>query len=69
MHSNDDLGNLNLTDDGIKKEMKLYVSISKKKIPLCTVIGGGYSKNRQELASRHFSIFETVSKTIYEFFD
>ena len=31
-----------------------------KKIPLCTVIGGGYSKSRKELDSRHFSIFNTV---------
>ena len=64
VHSNDDLGNLNLTDDGIKKRDEIVCKYFKeKKIPLCTVIGGGYSKNRQELASRHFSIFETVSKT------
>ena len=63
VHSNDDLGNLNLTDDGIKKRDQIVCEYFKeKKIPLCTVIGGGYSKNRQELASRHFSIFETVSK-------
>ena len=64
VHINDDLGNLNLTDDGIKKRDEIVCEYFKeKKIPLCTVIGGGYSKNRQELASRHFSIFETVSKT------
>ena len=64
VHSNDDLGNLNLTDDGIKKRDEIVCEYFKeKKIPLCTVIGGGYSKNRQELASRHFLIFETVSKT------
>ena len=64
VHSNDDLGNLNLTDDGIKKRDEIVCEYFKeKRIPLCTVIGGGYSKNRQELASRHFSIFETVSKT------
>ena len=64
VHSNDDLGNLNLTDYGIKKRDEIVCEYFKeKKIPLCTVIGGGYSKNRQELASRHFSIFETVSKT------
>ena len=64
VHSNDDLGNLNLTDDGIIKRDEIVCEYFKeKKIPLCTVIGGGYSKNRQELASRHFSIFETVSKT------
>ena len=64
VHSNDDLGNLNLTDDGIKKRDEIVCEYFKeKKIPRCTVIGGGYSKNRQELASRHFSIFETVSKT------
>ena len=63
VHSNDDLGNLNLTDDGIKKRDEIVCEYFKeKKVPLCTVIGGAYSKNRQELASRHFSIFETVSK-------
>ncbi len=64
VHSNDDLGNLNLSDDGIKKRDEIVCEYFKeKKVPLCTVIGGGYSKNKQELASRHFSIFETVSKT------
>ncbi len=64
VHSNDDLGNLKLSDDGIKKRDEIVCEYFKeKKIPICTVIGGGYSKNRQELASRHFSIFETVSKT------
>ena len=64
VHSDDDLGNLNLTDEGIKKRDEIVCEYFKeKKIPLCTVIGGGYSKNRQELASRHFSIFETVCKT------
>tara|TARA_Y100001958_G_scaffold52652_1_gene35374 strand:- start:8 stop:916 length:909 start_codon:yes stop_codon:yes gene_type:complete len=63
VHSDDDLGNLNLTDEGIKKRDEIVCKYFKeKKIPLCTVIGGGYSKDRQELASRHFSIFETVSK-------
>ena len=63
VHSNDDLGNLNLSDDGIKKRDEIVCEYFKeKKVPLCTVIGGGYSKNKQELASRHFSIFETVSK-------
>ena len=64
VHSEDDLGNLNLTDDGIKKRDEIVCEYFKeKKIPLCTVIGGGYSKNRQELASRLFSILDTVSKT------
>ena len=61
VHYNDDLGNLNLTDEGIKKRDEIVCNYFKdKKIPLCTVIGGGYSKSRKELASRHFSIFNTV---------
>ena len=61
VHYNDDLGNLNLTDEGLKKRDEIVCNYFKdKKIPLCTVIGGGYSKSRKELASRHFSIFNTV---------
>jgi hypothetical protein len=33
-----------------------------KDIPIATVIGGGYSKDTQELAHRHGLIFESAIK-------
>ena len=60
---NDKLGNLSLSFEGIKKRDHLVLNHYKKQhIPIATVIGGGYSKDHQELAERHSIIFETAIK-------
>ena len=57
----DKLGNLKLSLEGIKKRDYLVLShFRKQEIPIATVIGGGYSKDDKELASRHSIIFETA---------
>ena len=59
----DKLGNLKVSLDGIKqRDHRLLDHYRKKNIPVATVIGGGYSKDHQELASRHGIIFETAIK-------
>ena len=59
--ANDKLGNLKLSLEGIKKRDHLVLGHFRKlDIPVATVIGGGYSKDIQELAYRHSIIFETA---------
>ena len=59
--SNDKLGNLKLSFDGIKKRDQLVLDHYKNKnIPVATVIGGGYSKDYDELADRHSIIFDVA---------
>ena len=53
-HRNDALGKLSLTDAGLFERDKFVIqSCVDRKIPIATVIGGGYDKNRRELAYRH----------------
>jgi len=59
--SNDKLGNLQLSFDGIKKRDELVIDhYRSKNIPIATVIGGGYSKDHAELADRHSIIFDVA---------
>lgn len=59
--SNDKLGNLQLSFDGIKKRDELVIDhYRNKNIPVATVIGGGYSKDHAELADRHSIIFDVA---------
>ena len=59
--ADDKLGNLKLSLEGIKKRDHLVLDHFRKlDIPVATVIGGGYSKDIQELAYRHSIIFETA---------
>ena len=59
----DKLGNLKVSLEGIRERDHTVLDHYKKKdIPIATVIGGGYSKDNQELASRHAIIFETAIK-------
>ena len=61
--SNDKLGNLQLSFDGIKKRDQIVLDhFRNKNIPVATVIGGGYSKDNDELADRHSIIFEIALK-------
>ena len=61
--SEDKLGNLKVSLEGIRQRDHMVLDHYKKlDIPVATVIGGGYSKNHKELASRHSIIFETALK-------
>ena len=62
IHKNDELGNLNVTTEGLLERDIIVLNYFKNKsIPVATVIGGGYSKNRIELAKRHSLIFKASS--------
>ena len=59
----DKLGKLKVSLEGIRERDHTVLDHYKKQdIPIATVIGGGYSKDNQELASRHGIIFETALK-------
>ena len=61
VYTNDSLGNLELSIEGIQKRDQLvFEHFRGRSIPVATVIGGGYSQDRQELASRHGLIFESA---------
>ena len=61
----DGLGNLNISRKGLIQRDQIILEYFKyKRIPVTTVIGGGYSIDPYELASRHSIIFETALEMI-----
>ena len=62
----DGLGNLEITREGIiKRDEMVLGNFRNRNIPVATVIGGGYSSDIDELASRHAIIFN-VAASIYK---
>ncbi|MEO3998090.1 histone deacetylase [Mesorhizobium sp. CAU 1732] len=60
-HADDKLGRLSLTKDGLRRRDEAVVSyFHTRGIPLCGVIGGGYSKDIDALADRHAILFEAA---------
>jgi acetoin utilization deacetylase AcuC-like enzyme len=59
----DKLGNLKVSLEGIRqRDLMVLDHYRKLNTPVATVIGGGYSKDKEELAKRHSIIFETAIK-------
>ena len=59
----DKLGNLQVSLEGIRqRDLMVLDHYRKLNTPVATVIGGGYSKDKEELAKRHSIIFETAIK-------
>ncbi|MDC1054450.1 histone deacetylase [Alphaproteobacteria bacterium] len=59
----DKLGNLKVSLEGIRQRDLIVLDHYRKlNTPVATVIGGGYSKDKEELAERHSIIFETAIK-------
>ena len=59
----DKLGNLQVSLEGIRqRDLMVLDHYRKLNTPVATVIGGGYSKDKEELAERHSIIFETAIK-------
>ena len=59
----DKLGNLQVSLEGIRqRDLKVLNHYRKLNTPVATVIGGGYSKDKEELAKRQSIIFETAIK-------
>ena len=62
VHENDKLGNLKISTEGLLKRDNTVLEFFKNKsIPIATVIGGGYSNDKFELAKRHSLIFKATS--------
>ena len=58
----DQLGNLDLTLEGIfKRDCNVLEHFKSRKIPVATVIGGGYSPCGSDIAKRHLSIFRAAN--------
>ncbi|XP_071847305.1 uncharacterized protein SYNPCC7002_A1628-like isoform X2 [Apostichopus japonicus] len=62
-HLKDDLGKLNLTDQGLfDRDYWVMDYMVKRGYPCSTVIGGGYSKDIDELALRHSIVHRAATK-------
>jgi acetoin utilization deacetylase AcuC-like enzyme len=62
-HRDDRLGRLCLTDEGLRARDRFVVNtVRSAGIPLCGVIGGGYSRDVEAVASRHAILFETAAE-------
>jgi acetoin utilization deacetylase AcuC-like enzyme len=62
-HGDDRLGRLSLTDDGLRARERLVIShFRNMNVPLCGVLGGGYSQDVEALAERHAILFETAAE-------
>ncbi len=63
VHVEDRLGRLALTDDGIcAREAMVIGHFRARGVPVCGVIGGGYSTDVPTLAARHAILFEVASR-------
>lgn len=62
-HRDDRLGRLALTDDGLRARERLVISHFREGgIPVCGVLGGGYSRDVQALAERHAILFQVAAE-------
>ena len=61
IHEKDELGRLNITDQGcLNRDLNILSYLKDRQIPVATVIGGGYSRDRRKLAQRHSIIFQAA---------
>lgn len=61
-HRDDKLGKLALSDEGLRLRDRLVLSFfGAKGVPVCCVIGGGYSNDVPALAERHAILFEEAA--------
>lgn len=61
-HEGDRLGRLSLTDDGLRRRERTVIGHFRERgVPVCGVIGGGYSRNVAALAARHAILFEEAA--------
>ncbi|XP_054258213.1 uncharacterized protein SYNPCC7002_A1628-like [Macrosteles quadrilineatus] len=62
-HKDDELGKLQLTDDGLfKRDEYVLEQVIKRGISVATVIGGGYSRDLDKLALRHTIVHRAATK-------
>ncbi|CAE7243269.1 unnamed protein product [Symbiodinium natans] len=57
VHEDDDLGNLCISWEGLRKREDLVIQACvSKRIPIACVIGGGYDRDARHLAHRHAAV-------------
>lgn len=62
VHAEDRLGRLSLSDDGLRaRDLMVIGHFRALGIPVCGVIGGGYSTDVAALAARHAILFEVAA--------
>lgn len=62
-HEEDRLGRMALSDAGLRqRERRVIGHFRQRGIPLCGVLGGGYSHDVPALAARHAILFETAAE-------
>lgn len=62
-HAEDRLGRLALSDDGLRARDRMVIGHFRTLgVPICGVIGGGYSRDIAALAARHAILFEVASE-------
>ncbi len=65
IHYDDRLGKLKITDEGINLRDNLVIdNFFSKRIPICSVLGGGYNKDFNKLIELHSSLHKTCAKYI-----
>ena len=65
IHFDDRLGNLKISDEGIKERDQIVTeNFFSKRIPLCGVLGGGYNKNFNKLIELHSFLHQSCAKLI-----
>ncbi|MDH6230429.1 acetoin utilization deacetylase AcuC-like enzyme [Mesorhizobium soli] len=61
-HAEDRLGRLSLSDEGLRRrDLAVIRHFREQGVPVCGVIGGGYSRDVPALARRHAILFEVAS--------
>jgi len=61
-HRDDRLGRLALSDDGLReRDRTVLEACGSAGVPLCGVIGGGYSRDVETVAARHALLFEVAA--------
>ena len=65
IHSNDRLGRLKVSDEGIKERDEIVTeNFFSKKIPICGVLGGGYNKDFNKLVELHSFLHQSCAKLL-----
>jgi acetoin utilization deacetylase AcuC-like enzyme len=64
-HGDDRLGKLALTDGGLaERERFVLACCAARRVPVATVLGGGYSDDVDLLASRHALVFRAAAEMV-----
>ena len=67
-HAEDALGKLALTDDGLyQRDYYVIDACLAQRIPVATVIGGGYQKDIDRLARRHCTVHRAATDLFYQY--